>query len=63
MSLRWLRCADVIRFHMGPTFGVIAQILVALSLAGIGIAQARQSSLPWGMLGCCDAKRKSQLVW
>ncbi|KAK9831382.1 hypothetical protein WJX81_007976 [Elliptochloris bilobata] len=30
---------DVIRFHMGPVVGVIAQILVALSLAGIGIAQ------------------------
>ena len=26
---------------MGPVVGVIAQILVALSLAGIGIAQVR----------------------
>jgi len=42
LSPCWLRGADVIRFHMGPAFGVIAQILVALSLAGIGIAQARQ---------------------
>ena len=30
---------------MGRVNGVIAQILVALSLAGIGIAQARGSNL------------------
>lgn len=33
--------ADVVRYHTGPALGAIAQILVALNLAGIGIAQAR----------------------
>jgi hypothetical protein len=30
---------------MGPVIGVIAQVLVALSIAGISIAQARRSRL------------------
>ena len=45
LSRFWLRCADVIRFHMGPTVGTFAQVLVALSLAGIGIAQARGNGM------------------
>lgn len=41
---------------MGPVVGVIAQILVALSLAGIGIAQARGRGFAWkDCTGCLHA--------
>lgn len=41
---------------MGPVVGVIAQILVAVSLAGIGIAQARAaegSPAHWTAMAVC----------